>query len=62
MSFSNIVFLIAKDPAAIELGYVSSSHSTPVIETDEFVEIMVEDVATLPLGEITIPPHDEVRT
>lgn len=55
MSFSNIVFLVVEDLATIELGYVGGSHFRPVVETDEYVEIMDKDAATPPLGEITAP-------
>lgn len=48
MGFSDIVFLIAEDLAAIGLGYACSFRSTLVVEIDEYIKIMDEDAITPP--------------
>lgn len=61
MSFPDVVFLVAEDRVAIELGYDARSHSTFVVETDEYVEIMDVDVTESPVGEAVVPPQENIR-
>lgn len=61
VSFTDVFFLITKDPTAIELGYAGRSRSTLVVETNEYVEIMDEDVAESPVRENVAPHQGNVR-
>lgn len=47
--FFDVVFLVAKDLAAIDLDYAGGPRSTLVVETNEYMEIMDDDLMEPPL-------------
>lgn len=61
MSFPKIVFLIAWDRTTVELGFGGGPLSTPVVETDDNVEIMYEDKMNPFVGENVVAPQGRVR-
>lgn len=56
-----MLFSFVEDPAAIELGYGGGPIPTPVVETDDYVEIMDDETTDSPVGRNIISPQVSAR-